>query len=205
MIYAVRKEPNTVIPKSVALETTQAISAVVTKALDDSDVIFAVLGEGLTVNQRDALKRSMPEGVHSMVVKNTLLKWALKDYPNLEPAGEVAKQGNIWFFVKFEDLREAVDAHKEWLKESGVVTKTYQIKGGAMDGKFLDGPGVLATSKLPTKQELIAKVASLLKEVPTKLGRGINAVPSKLAYGVKALDAERLARAVKAVKEKMED
>lgn len=41
--------------------------------------------------------------------------------------------------------------------------------------------------KLPTKQELIATIARLINQVPTKVARGINQVPTKLAYGVKAL------------------
>ena len=40
---------------------------------------------------------------------------------------------------------------------------------------------------MPTKQELMQKIAVLIKRVPTKLAVSINAVPRKVALGVKAL------------------
>lgn len=57
-------------------------------------------------------------------------------------------------------------------------------------GELLDGPGVVAISKLPTKQELIQRLAIALKSVPTKLGRSINLVPTKVGRVVKLAFAD---------------
>jgi len=46
---------------------------------------------------------------------------------------------------------------------------------------------VEAVTKLPTKKELITKIAQGIKAVPTKIGRGINAVPNKLGRAFGAL------------------
>jgi large subunit ribosomal protein L10 len=40
---------------------------------------------------------------------------------------------------------------------------------------------------LPTKKQLQATIARLLKQPATKIASGIKAVPRKLAYGIKAI------------------
>lgn len=59
------------------------------------------------------------------------------------------------------------------------------FKAGIFGGETLDGPGVVAISKLPTKQELMQRLAVALNSVPTKLGRSINLVPTKVGRAVK--------------------
>lgn len=56
--------------------------------------------------------------------------------------------------------------------------------------ELIDGPGVIAISKLPTKQELYQRLAYALKSVPTKLGRSIKLVPTKVGRAVKLAFAE---------------
>jgi large subunit ribosomal protein L10 len=56
-----------------------------------------------------------------------------------------------------------------------------------MDGKFLSAAEIRSLERLPTKLELVATIARLVKQVPTKLAVSIKQVPLKLAYGVKAL------------------
>lgn len=41
--------------------------------------------------------------------------------------------------------------------------------------------------KIPTKEELLVKIAVGIKANPTKIASGLRAIPTKLAYGVKAL------------------
>lgn len=64
------------------------------------------------------------------------------------------------------------------------------IRAGVFDGSVLDGPGVLAISKLPTKQELMQRLAIALNSVPTKLGRSIKLVPTKVGRVVRLAFAE---------------
>lgn len=59
------------------------------------------------------------------------------------------------------------------------------FKAGIFSGEVLDGPGVVAISKLPTKQELMQRLAVAINSVPTKLGRSINLVPTKVGRAVK--------------------
>lgn len=59
------------------------------------------------------------------------------------------------------------------------------FKAGVFAGELLDGPGVLAISKLPNKQELMQRLAGAINSVPTKIGRSINLVPTKVGRAVK--------------------
>jgi len=73
------------------------------------------------------------------------------------------------------------------------------IVGGVFGGDVLDAKGVEAISKLPTKQELMGQVATLLTVLPTKLGRSLNAAGAqRLARGVKEAAGTKMVRAVKA-------
>lgn len=71
-----------------------------------------------------------------------------------------------------------------------VAWSTQPIKSGVFAGSILDGPGILAISKLPTKQELMQRLAIALKSVPTKVARSINLVPTKVGRVVKLAFAE---------------
>jgi len=191
-------------PREEKLVVYDAMVKGARQQLENADVIFSMCGEGLTVPQKDEMKFSLPKGVFSCVVKNSLMRKVVKEYPAFAEAGSLCKGGNIWFFLKYEDIRETIDAMKEWRTKSGVDREKYVILGGATDGKILNTKEVNDLSKLPTKQELMGKVAWMINSIPTKIAKGINEVPSKLARGVNAASAKRLTRAIELMKDKMD-
>jgi len=191
-------------PQAEKFAVNDAMTIGARKQLEKADVIFTVDGAGLTVAQKDEMKSKLPAGVFTCTVKNSLMRKVVKEFPAFVKADALCKGANIWFFVKFEDLRETIEALKDWRTKSGVDPDVYVIKGGAMDGTFLDTKGVNGLSKLPTKQELMGKVAYMINSIPTKIAKGINEVPSKVARGINAASAERLSRAIKLMQEKMD-
>ncbi len=56
-----------------------------------------------------------------------------------------------------------------------------------MDGVLYTGKGIDEITNLPTKIELITKIAQGIKAVPTKVGLGVNAVPRKFGRAFGAL------------------
>ena len=90
---------------------------------------------------------------------------------------------NMWFFVE-EDISASLKAYKAFLKETG-KKETHGVLGGVMDQTFYDDNGVDAIGKLPSKQELYAKIAGSIKAVPTKVARVIKEPNSKLARAIK--------------------
>jgi ribosomal protein L10 len=56
-----------------------------------------------------------------------------------------------------------------------------------LDGQVMDAKNWKALEKIPTKEELLTKIALGIKANPRKIAVGIKALPTKIAYGVKAL------------------
>lgn len=156
----------------------------VVKRLEESQMIFAASAEGLNMKDVTTLKSMLPEGTTVATVKNTLMRRAIAE-SQWEMAGDLTKQSNMWFFVG-EDIKESCGAYDKFAKE----LKREKYKGGVYEGTKYDSAGIAAIAALPSKQELITKIAVSLKMVPTKLGRSVNAVPSKLARAIKMAVAD---------------
>lgn len=61
------------------------------------------------------------------------------------------------------------------------------VKCIVLDGEVIDASQWKTLKKIPTKEELLTKIALGIKANPRKIATGLKAIPSKLAYGVKAL------------------
>merc|ERR1711934_1046463 len=104
-----------------------------------------------------------------------------------------------WFFVPEDKMRETVE---QWEKQSkGFARDDNAIVGGAFDDQLLDGKGVTDVSKLPMQQVAVAtkmQITSLAKVV-----KEIGAA-QRIAKGVKEAQGQKMARAIAAMKDKME-
>ena len=87
-------------------------------------------------------------------------------------------------YVKAQKAALDKSAYKSFIKEYG-KQETHGIVGGVMDETYYDASGVDAIGKLPSKQELYAKIAGSIKAVPTKLARVVKEPGSKLARAIK--------------------
>ena len=122
-------------------------------------------------------------------MKNTLFRLAAQG-TGFEAADPMTVGMNAWFFVDMEDIQETVKAYKAFLKESGKEKQAKEgtnkgIIGGAMEASILTPDQVKALESMPTKKELIEKIARLIKQVTTKVAYGVNATPRKLAIAVR--------------------
>jgi len=210
-----RRAAEAVMVAAAAEETaqvTRARHAKSQKVVDDligtmevSALMYSIRTEGLTVNQVNTVRQKLPEGSRMVCAKNTLVKRAVD-----QGGDEVARKftggddfleySNYWFFAPEDKMRETVDCWIDFMKEQDLSDN--DIVGGIFDGSKLDKDGVIAITKLPTKQELMQQTAMLLKMLPTKLGRSIKQVPTKLGKAVKLSGADRLDRAVNALASK---
>ena len=155
--------------------------------LDSSQMVFTCPAGGLTVAETQTLRRSLPEGSTVSVVKNKLMARALEgtDY---EVATDLTKGPNMWFFIE-DDIGGTIKAFNSFAKDFD-KKETHAIIGGAMEGIAYDQAGVKAIGDLPSKDELIARIAGGINAVPTKLARVIKAPNSKLARAIKLATEE---------------
>jgi len=169
----------------------------------DAALMFCVRSEGITVNEMNAMRQKFDDSVTVRCVKNTLVKRATEDYPKFQGGDELLTYSNYWFFVPEDQMRSTVETWEEYVKQSNKDERN--ILGGMFEGEVLDKDGVVAITKLPTKQELMGTTASLLKALPTKLARSLNEAGAlRIARVTKQASGQKLVQAVKAMEGKKE-
>jgi large subunit ribosomal protein L10 len=131
------------------------------------------------------LRRSLPEGSHLVVAKNTLLRKAVEG-TKFEPMAQATTGMNAWLFVD-ENVAPTMKAIKALSKGWEKAGKQVGFNGACMDGQFLGPAAIAPLENLPTKLDLITKIAVGIKQVPTKLARGTKGNANKLGYAVKAI------------------
>ncbi|MBF2014546.1 MAG: 50S ribosomal protein L10 [Rivularia sp. T60_A2020_040] len=179
------------------LEDKKAIVADLKEVLSESSLALIVDYQGLSVSEISDLRNRMrPTGTVCKRAKNTLMRIAVQEDQQWQPMTQYLQDSSVFLLVK-EDLKEAIKAYEEFQK----VTKKTEIRGGVLEGQALTVDQVKALKELPSKQELMARIAGSLNAVATKLAKGINQVPTKLAKGINEVPSS-LVRAVKAVSEK---
>jgi large subunit ribosomal protein L10 len=112
---------------------------------------------GYTMEDADALRRKGREqGVELMVTKKTLLARALKEAGVL--VDETILEGSILTAVGLQDEVAPAKLIHEFFKDRESV----RMVGGILEGKAMDAASVIQLAKLPSKQELLAKVVGSL-------------------------------------------
>ena len=150
----------------------------------------AVLTEykGYTVEEITNLRRSLQkEGGDYMVTKNTLAKIALKgtDFEVLTDS----LTGPVAIAFGFKDQVSPAKAVAKFIKD----TKKGAILGGALDGKLLDAKEVEELAKLPSKEELIAKMLGSINSPASGIVGSVNAVMAQLTRAIAAVRDQKAA------------
>lgn len=181
------------------LANKKEIVAELKDILDDAQFAAIIDYKGLSVAQMNDLRGRLRDAdATCKVTKNTLMRIAVEGNENWEAMVPLLEGTSAFIFAK-DDFGTAVKAYQAFQKD----TKKTEIRGGVLEGQKLDVEQVKALTELPTKDELIARIAGAINSIPTKLAVGTKAVPQKLAVGVKEVPAS-LVRAIKAVSEKEE-
>ncbi|MFO8037983.1 MAG: 50S ribosomal protein L10 [Sodalinema sp.] len=179
------------------LENKKAIVAELKETLSESQLAVVIDYKGLSVAQMTDLRGRLREtDAVCKVTKNTLMRIAVEGDENWESMTEFLEGSSAFLFAK-DDFGTAIKAYQAFQKD----TKKTELRGGVLEGQKLSADDVKALTELPTKEELIARIAAAINSIPTKLAVGTNAVPKKLAVGIKEVPSS-LVRAVKAVSEK---
>ena len=182
---------------SRTIEEKREIVTELKEILSQSQLAIVIDYQGLSVAEITDLRRKMrPTGTICKRAKNTLMRIAIDGNEKWQPMTEFLSGSSVFLLVK-EDMKAAIKAYQDFQK----ATKKTELRGGVFDGQALTEEDIKALSELPSKEELMARLAGGLKAIPTKLAVGLNAVPTKLAVGIKEVPGS-LVRAIKAVSEK---
>ena len=149
---------------------------------------FAVVADycGLKVSQLEQIRVELRNCDSEIrIAKNTLLKRAAAD------------TGNAVLSDSFTGTTAVVMAYSDPVAPAKVLAKfaegndKFVIRCAALEGDKLELAGVIALSKLPTKEVLLSQLLSVLNGVPTGLVQVLTGVPRTFGYALNALKEQK--------------
>ncbi|WP_165062960.1 MULTISPECIES: 50S ribosomal protein L10 [unclassified Adlercreutzia] len=143
---------------------------------------------GLTVKDIQSLRRAVREADAQMkVYKNTIMHIALAelDCPDLD----AILAGPSAFVFAGEDPVASAKVLRDFAKGN----ENLEIKGGMMDGAFVDAAQVNEIAALPSREELIAKLLGTINNPLVKTVRVLNGPMEAFARVVSAIEEQKAA------------
>lgn len=138
---------------------------------------FLVDFKGMKVEQVTTLRKKLFTIKAEMkVVRNTLAKRALKDFPEAGEALSTSFKGTNALVFAYEDASALAKTLDLFAKDVELL----QLKTGVMDGKKLDQAKIKFLATLPGKDALRAQLLGVLQAPGTKLARTLKEVPACL-------------------------
>ena len=157
------------------LEQKKQVVAELAEKLKNATAGVIVDYKGITVAEDTALRKEFREaGVEYVVVKNTILRFAAKD-AGLDGIDSVL-EGTTAIALSNDDQ---VAPAKVAAKYAENLKDYFNIKLGFMDGEILDSEKVTALGKLPSKDQLVAQLLSVLTGNIRGLAVALNAIAEK--------------------------
>ena len=134
-------------------------------------LILLVDYRGINVEQVTKLRSDLRNANSSYkVIKNNIVKRALN--LNGENGLDSLLEGPTAVVTSKEDYLEASKIIYKFSKDNDF----YKIKGGIIDGKVMTAEEIITLAKLPSRQELLAKLAGALLGNITKLAVALDQV-----------------------------
>lgn len=175
---------------AIGLDDKKAIVAEVNETATSALSLVIADARGVTVDGMTALRENARENsVTLRVVRNTLAKRALEGTEYECVSDSLA--GPSLFGFSMEDPGAAARIFKDFAKEQ----KEFEVKALAVSGQMLGADQLDVLAKLPTRDQALALLMSVMKAPVTKLVQTMNEVPGKLVRTVAAVRDQKEAAA----------
>ena len=136
---------------------------------------------GLTVEKITQLRKQAREsGVYLRVLKNTLVRRAVKDTPYEKLADQM--DGPLMYGISADPVAPA-----KLIASFAKANDQLVVKGGAMPNVVMDVAGVQALATMPSREELLAKLLGTMQAPVATFVRTLNEVPTKFVRGLAAV------------------
>jgi large subunit ribosomal protein L10 len=164
------------------LEQKKSIVAEVAEVAGNAYSAIAAEYAGMSAEQMTALRaKARSEGVYVRVVKNTLARRALEG-TDFECMNE-GLVGPLVLVFSLEDPGAAARLLKDFIKENEQLV----VKHIAISGQLLGAGELDRMAMMPTKDQAISMLMSVMKAPVEKMARTLNEVPGKLVRTVAAI------------------
>jgi large subunit ribosomal protein L10 len=151
-----------------------------------SKVVIVTDYKGLDVTKITDLRRKLRDSkVEYQVAKNTLLIRASQD-TDVEIIKDTFK-GPSAIAISYDDPVAPAKVLTDFAKEH----KQLEIKAGVMKGKALDPGEIKALSALPSREQLLGQLLSVMNGVTTSLVRLLNNIPQQLMNVLQAIKEQK--------------
>lgn len=145
---------------SKAIDMKQEVVKEIVEKLQKAASCVVVDYKGLTVEEVTELRNKFREvGVDYKVYKNTLVRRAATEIGSFEKFNDVDLVGANGFAISFEDAIAPVRVISEFAKKH----PNLELKMGYVEGTFYDSQKMEELSKIPSREELIAKLVGSFK------------------------------------------
>ena len=163
-------------PSNAVLEAKKAKVEKLTEIIKNSVSGVLVDYKGINVEDDTKLRKELREaGVHYFVEKNTMLLRAFKEC-GIE-GFEEALNGTTALAVSNDDQTAPARILGKFAEKAG--DDKFNLKAGYVEGEIYDQAGVVALSKIPSKDTLLAQLVGSLQGPLQKLAATLNAVADK--------------------------
>jgi large subunit ribosomal protein L10 len=166
---------------SLNLEQKQAVVAEVSAQLAKAQAVILAEYRSIPVKDMTELrKKARGSGVYLRVLKNTLARRAVAETPF---KGLTEKMVGPLAYGISSDPVAAAKVLQEFAKEH----EKFVIRAGAMPNVVMSALEVADLAKMPSRQELIAKLMATMQAPIAKFVRTLNEVPGKFVRTVAAV------------------
>ncbi len=167
---------------ALGLEDKKAIVAEVNEVAAGALSVVIADSRGVAVSDMTALRKQARENnVVVRVVRNTLAKRAVAG-TEFECTQEVMVGPSLLAF-SMEDPGAAARLFKDFAK----ANESFEVKALAVGGQLMSADQIDVLAKLPTRDQALASLMSVMIAPVTKLTRTFNEVPTKVTRAVAAV------------------
>ena len=170
---------------SLSLEQKQAVVAEIASQLAKAQAVIVAENRGLSVEAVTRLRaKARKSGLYLRVLKNTLARRAVKGTPFEALTGQLS--GPLVYGIAQDPVSGA-----KVLAEFARENELFVIKGGAMPNAMMSSMDIKALATLPSREELLARLAGTLQAPIAKFVRTLNEVPGKFVRTLAAVQAAK--------------
>ncbi len=155
------------------LEGKKAVVSEVAQIVASAQTMAVAEYRGVGVSALTTLrKNARAQGVHIQVLKNTLARRAIEGTSFESLSAELT--GPLIYGIS-EDAVAAAKVLNDFAKTNDKLI----LKAGVYNGKLLDQAGIKALASIPSREELLSKLAYVMKAPVAGMARALAAVAAQ--------------------------
>ena len=136
--------------------------------LISSVLVCAAPIDGVKMEHIDFLRKAIPETTKAAIVKNSIMRIALKDTV-FEPMIPAIKNENMFFFIPEGDFIPTLNGFKSFQQESRRLGSKFTFTIGAIENQLIAGRELENILGIPSRVQLIGRLLHSLKAAPSAL------------------------------------